>query len=737
MKDRLLIGVIATECNIGFQEEILRGVIAQGFKANADIAIITTMHNFYHDSSHRNTDKYICDLVLSDRFSGFIYDRNTFRDEKIKKYIDDLLVMSGKPVMLLDSPGYRNFETTAVDDCSAFEKLTDHMIEVHGCRNILCLTGPKGIFVSEERLSGYKNSMKRHGLFCGKEHYRYGDFWKNAPRELAADIISGAVEKPDAVICGNDVMAMELTDALISGGIRVPEDISVTGYDASEEAYRHCPSITTYSRPNFQLGAEAFRRLFRIITGRICGKLPDEYGKLCLGQSCGCNGKDHIRGLDDRRAIINCRMESYLFYGDMLFDITNTGSLSVFADKLDNYTYLIYKLAKMKICLTKNYIESTRGIYNDKLSFHCGDDMKIILSKDMVHRVYDDTSAYFSSSEILPEYGAERKYPIAYYIAPLHYNDNFFGYSAISFGKNPMSFSNLYLQWINYVNVALEQVRIKGIMANNILSSNVSMLCDESTELFTRAGVEQEIMRRQELWGSGSVTEFITIELTGINKIYYSSGEKRCREISRAFAAGLKKCVRDEDICGMWNTNTMCVVTDDKSRAGEIFEYLRTAAEESQFTDNNFNIDFSVGIFGTALTEEVNIGSIMYQSSVNRVYSYSSTENAGNPQYEKLCALRSRIRKDPAFQWKIGEIAEELYLSKSYLQKIYKIFFNKSIIEEMIEFRLEMAKRLLEETQLTVTEISRKCGYASYNYFVRQFRTNVGCTPMEYREKTV
>ena len=737
MKKRLLIGVIATECSVDFQEEILRGIISQALKSDTDIAVITTMHNFYHDSSHKNTDKYICDLALSGRFSGFLYDRNTFRVEKIRKYIDDILVMSGKPVMLLDSPGRRNFETTAIDDCSAFERLTDHLIENHGCKKIYCITGPKGVNVSEERLNGYKNSMKRHGLSCGRDFYRYGDFWKEAPRKFAAEIISGAVERPDAVVCGNDVMAVELTNALIAGGIRVPEDIAVTGYDASEDAYKNEPSITTYSRPNFQLGAEAFRRLYRIITGRLCSKIPDEYGKICLGRSCGCNGRDHIRGWSSRRKTVNSRLESYLFYGDMLFDITNTGRLSVFADKLDHYTYLIYRLARIKICLTKNYIESARGIYNDKLSFHCGDDMKIILSKDMVHRIYDDTADYFSSSEVLPEYGAERKYPLAYYISPLHYNDNFFGYSAISFGKVPMAFSNLYLQWINYVNVALEQVRIKGIMSHNILGSNASMLYDEGTGLLTRNGVEQELVRRQELFGSGVVTEFITIELTGLNKVYYSSGEKRCTDISQSFAAMLKQCVRDHEICGMWNNNTMCVISDEKKRAGDIFEFLCSAAEKSQFSENNFNIDFSVGLFGTVLTEETNIGGIMYQSAVSRAFSYNSSENTENPQYEKLCALRSSIRKNPAFQWKIGEIADSLYLSKSYLQKIYKTLFNKSIIEEMIEFRLEMAKKLLEETQLTVTEISRKCGYSSYNYFVRQFRANVGCTPMEYREKAV
>lgn len=263
------------------------------------------------------------------------------------------------------------------------------------------------------------------------------------------------------------------------------------------------------------------------------------------------------------------------------------------------------------------------------------------------------------------------------------------------------------------------------------------MLYDAGTELLNRGGIEQELMRHRELFSTDTAAEIITIELAGINKIYYSSGEEKCSSILRSFADVLKKCVKDNEICGLWNNNTLCVISRDRKRAGEIFEFFRNEVEESRFSDDNFNIDFSVGLYSVALTEEVNFGGAVYQSMVNKVFSYNNAENLENPQYEKLCALRSSIRKDPAYPWKISEIADSLYLSKSYLQKIYKTFFNKSIIEEMIEFRIDMARKLLEETQLTVTEISRRCGYSSYNYFVRQFRANVGCTPVEYRENSV
>ena len=635
--------------------------------------------------------------------------------------------------MLLDSSDHKSFETTSVDDCNAFEELTDHLIDDHGCKKIYCLTGPKKIYVSEERLRGYMNSMKKHGLPVDKSCCHYGDFWIDAAKQFAEKIIDGRLPRPDAVVCGNDITAISLCKTLAAAGIRVPEDIAVTGYDASSDGAEADPSITSFSRPNFQLGSESFRRLYRVITGKLCPKVPNENGSIRLGRSCGCPVAVPSHKEPKRIDTINSLYETNLLYGDMLFDITNADSPSVFSDRLDNYTYLLYRMAHLRICLTKKYIDSTKGIYHDKLSFRCGDDVRIILSKSHVAREYD-TGDYFSSSDLLPDYSADRNYPMAFYISPLHYNDNFFGYSSVSFGKKPVTFSSIYLQWINYVNVALELVRIKDVMSHTILSTNRALLYDKITGMLNRGGVEQEFAKRT---GSGSVTgsaDFITIELIGIKNTYYRSGEEKCNEISAAFAGLLKSCTKENEICGMWNNQTMCVIAFKPNRASEIYDALCLRLKEKHFEQNeDLDIDFSVGIFTQPLSETVSLSDAMYKSTVNRVYSYNVSENSANPQFEKLCALRNRIMKNPEYSWNISEIADSLYLSKSYLQKIYKTFFGKSIIEEMIGFRIENAKKLLIETDMSVTEISKRCGYSSYNYFVRQFRACEGISPTEFR----
>lgn len=734
MNRKILIGVIITDCHVDFQIEIMRGIISQAFKSKCDIAVISPLYNFYADSVHKDTEKEIFKLILSDKFDGFIYDRNTFYNEEIRQYIDDLCTKSGKPVMLLDYGDHKCFETTSADDCEAFEAITDHLIETHNLKKIYCLTGPKNIYCSEERLKGYMRSMKKHNLFFDKSYYEYGNFWTDTAKAYAEKIISGELEQPDAVVCGNDVTAIAVAETLISNGIRVPEDIAVTGYDASMEGYQAEPSITSYVRPNFQLGTEALRRLYRIITGRICNKVRNERGELRIGRSCGCMENPRIRKSIRRKTKINNDFESKFLHCDMLFDITNADNLQLFFDKLDNYTHLLYKMNRLCICLTEKYVKMQSAGLTEHLSFEFGDNVSMMMAKSAVYRESTD-NAFFSTSELLPVFNTRRNYPSAYYISPLHYNDNFFGYAAISFGKEALSFTSLYIQWINYVNVALEQVRIKAIMNNTIVHTDKSAIYDDPTGLYNRSSLKHEFeIALKSLPASAAAIHCICIELSSLKKTYYQCGSEKTDNILSGFADALKSCLRSDELCGVWASNYFVIITVHSNRAAEIFNEMRVKVSESRYRTDSYDMAFSIGECTSALLPHPDLSEMVYKATVNKVNSYTIQDSNVNPQFEKLCMLRNSIRKNPEKPWNISEIAESMYLSKSYLQKIYKNYFNKSIIEEMIQFRINKAKELLTNTEETVTDISKECGYSSYNYFVRQFKMCENVSPSEYRE---
>ena len=98
-----------------------------------------------------------------------------------------------------------------------------------------------------------------------------------------------------------------------------------------------------------------------------------------------------------------------------------------------------------------------------------------------------------------------------------------------------------------------------------------------------------------------------------------------------------------------------------------------------------------------------------------------------------LTRLRTRIFNDPDEIGDIDSMANELNMSRSGFQHLYKKLFGTSVISDVISGRLERAKRLLSSTKLTIEEIAVRCGYSSSYCFMRQFKDKVGKTPSEYR----
>lgn len=735
MSKRLLIGVITTDCYIDSQRDLMNGIVSQAFKAACNVIVLSPLKNYYDRLPENKTDEVVFNLILSDRFDGFIYNRNSFYNDEIREYIDDLCMRSQKPVMLLDHKSHKKFDTISADDVEAFEKIIDHLIDVHNYKKIYLLTGPKGTYIAENRLNGYINSMKKHKLKYDKSYYFYGDFWKNSSVELVEKICSGEIEKPDAVVCANDTMALSLTERLIGKGIKVPEDIAVTGFDDSVNGYTMNPSLTSYRRPNFLLGAEAVRRIYRIITGELCAKVIDDESGLRLGQTCGCSGIPQIPHRIQRRMKVDEDFSADLSSRDMFSQLINAENLSSVLDIIDSYTYLLYKMNHLLICLTQSYIDGVSDGREIDGGFDMQTPMKIVYNKSAIKRLPVNNSVVYSN-EFIDKLKNNKKCPSAYYISPLNFQDVFCGYCAVSFGKKPETYSRLYHQWIKYINTALENMMHTASMRLKIKRLNVRCARDKSTMLLNTNGFEDAFYELKESCGGEQTITYIHIELPELRKTYYRCGESKTLRIIRNFADIFRDSLNQNEICGAVSSDCFGAVLLGGERSQEVFSFIKQRLESCVVNyDKSYGTAFTMGEFGGALSEFSSLGELRHKAALNRKYSYSHEDMGINPQFERVCRLRSELMKHPEREWNVSEIAEKMFLSKSYLQKIYKQYFDRSIIDEMTHFRIDKAKKLLVETDMTVTDISVECGYSTYNYFVRRFKILEGMSPSEYRCK--
>jgi AraC-like DNA-binding protein len=527
-------------------------------------------------------------------------------------------------------------------------------------------------------------------------------------------------------------MAVTLIENLIKGGIKVPEDIAVTGYDAASDGYRSHPSVTSCKRPNFQLGAESFRRLYRIITGKICSKIQDETAELRLGRSCGCTENSDFKSDFLRRLKISENFSQQLIYGDMLTDITAPDRLEECINRIDNYTYLIYKMSRIIFCVTEKYKNSIHHFGEISLDYSEKEPIEIIFDKSAISR-NNQTGTFKTSGEALKFICSSRSQPSAFYISPLHYNNNFFGFAALSFGKQPISYDRIYLQWLNYANMALEKVLIQSAMNNYLQKTDALASYDSLTGLLNRNGFITAFNEKVNSVPPGTSVSYIHIEISELKKLYYNNGYSKTSEIIKNFADILKFYSGADKICGTIAPGCCGLACFGDENPDDIFAAFKKSVQESPLFHGRGTVSFNAGICTVASSEHIDIWEMIYNASINSVHSFAKRERNTNPQFEKLCGLRSRMIKNPELMWNISEIAGSMFISKSYLQKIYKAYFGKSIIEELIEFRLDKAKKLLLETEMTVSDIALECGYSTYNYFVRQFRTSENISPSEYR----
>ncbi|HET7768996.1 MAG TPA: LacI family DNA-binding transcriptional regulator [Chloroflexota bacterium] len=134
----------------------------------------------------------------------------------------------------------------------------EHLLEL-GHRRIAFLSGPAEHLHTIERLRGAREAASeagvelevRHGDFGYRSGYEAGRAWFSLP----------PAERPTAVICANDAMALGALCAAAEAGVRVPADLSVTGYDDIAQARYTVPPLTTVAQPLDEMAREAIDRL--------------------------------------------------------------------------------------------------------------------------------------------------------------------------------------------------------------------------------------------------------------------------------------------------------------------------------------------------------------------------------------------------------------------------------------------------------------------------------------------
>lgn len=177
------------------------------------------------------------------------------------------LARSGLPLVVLDPlhlPDSRVHSVGATNFAGGLTA-TRHLLSL-GHRRIAYLGGPSMAVCNQARMHGYRAAMEAEGAKVPESYVRPGEFTYATGLHGAAGLLD-LPEPPTAVFAGNDDIAVGVIEAARARGMRVPEDLSVVGFDDTSLAEMASPPLTTVRQPLREMGGAALRTALRLANG--------------------------------------------------------------------------------------------------------------------------------------------------------------------------------------------------------------------------------------------------------------------------------------------------------------------------------------------------------------------------------------------------------------------------------------------------------------------------------------
>jgi DNA-binding LacI/PurR family transcriptional regulator len=176
------------------------------------------------------------------------------------------------PCVLFDV-SIKNPKTTCVgvDSTKGAFMAVEHLIKL-GHKKIAFINGHKDAFVSYERLDGYYLALNRYSIPIDEELIEYADFTSRGGNIAAEKLINSGKEFT-AVFCASDLMAVGAVEMFDSIGLKVPEDISMVGFDDITLAQYMNPKLTTIRQDREKIGESAANVLVNLINGQCFDRI--------------------------------------------------------------------------------------------------------------------------------------------------------------------------------------------------------------------------------------------------------------------------------------------------------------------------------------------------------------------------------------------------------------------------------------------------------------------------------
>jgi LacI family transcriptional regulator len=253
-----IVGVIVGDSSDPYFSAIVRGI---EHTARAHGYMVLICNSDRDPAIERNYLKVLCDY----RVAGTVFAGGSREDAQYRQECNaelDVLREAGVALVALN-PHICVENEVQIDNEAAAREMTEYLLGL-GHRRIAYVDGPPGITTSRLRLRGYRRALEAAGISFDRLLVWPGTFNFESGIAVAGRYLA-AQDKPTAIFASNDQTAVGTVAGLSQAAVRVPQGVSVAGFDDIQAARYATPSLTTIGVPMYQLGVEGMKKVLSLL----------------------------------------------------------------------------------------------------------------------------------------------------------------------------------------------------------------------------------------------------------------------------------------------------------------------------------------------------------------------------------------------------------------------------------------------------------------------------------------
>jgi len=249
------IGIIIPDITNPFFSEMARAI--EDVASNLGYNVI-----FCNSDNELNKESKYVKLLISKLVDGVVFIPGGKSNDNLQ-----ILINNNVPFVLVDRfvEGFEKFYGVYCMNKLGMTKAVEYLVS-RGKKRIAFVRGPHSVETSTQRLEGYTETMQKYELFDEKLIFE-NEFTIDGGIETTRKILK-LKDKVDSIIFSSDIMAFGGIKVLVKEGCKIPQDISVIGYDNIEMSEFMEPELTTVSQPIYEMGKCACELLINIINGK-------------------------------------------------------------------------------------------------------------------------------------------------------------------------------------------------------------------------------------------------------------------------------------------------------------------------------------------------------------------------------------------------------------------------------------------------------------------------------------